>query len=309
MVVYRADSRASSTVGSSARPTTTVTTAQPTRAVGNTHLPVTAGNPEDLTAVFRQIAPVDTTAGLTTTVGVQNIQKDESQKASPFMKLPAELRCFIYEQVFLEIVRGVEAIAWLTRKSARPGYGFIGIRGTISALPHTCRIVRTESTPIYAKLIRNILDERNYEITHPTYATYIGDHGYRRAEDPSQYDIVYCNLLAASHITKIVLHLSDNVERELSKLRHSKIMSMTLELCIGAQNRIQDGTGVRAAFKAEVRAQCGAEITDGSVKYMIKRLIKDRNKIVAALEVVRKAKTNSRSSDFLAVGLRRVSLL
>jgi hypothetical protein len=276
-VVYRmCASRHSNPVDSSGR-------------LGTAQLPVTNVDLDHLTAAFQDIAIVDLTPGPPTTANLSDVLNNEPQKTFPFMKLPAELRCFIYEQVFLDIVQGAEAVAWLTRRSPCRNYEVIPIRDIIHTLPHTCHTIRTESTPIYANLMRTVLKQIQYERKRPTY---LSVRRYGLSPEPCEHAIMHCKIYAFCHIGRILSHLLDNFKREQRRLARITIESRMLELCIGAQNRIQSGTGVRASFKAEVRSQCGVEISDGVVKSMIGCMINDRDEIITALDNVRETRAN-----------------
>lgn len=88
----------------------------------------------------------------------QNLQR------SPFLKLPPEVRCLIYEQAILDIIEEAEALALLTRKSKDRYYRSVRLRAQVNALPHTCCIIRKECAPIYEVLSHCAIVDRIREL-------------------------------------------------------------------------------------------------------------------------------------------------
>lgn len=65
---------------------------------------------DDLATAFKLKAIAQNAADPATNTIVMAAPKKKPCRKFPFLKLPPEIRCFIYEQAFLNIVEGAEAV-------------------------------------------------------------------------------------------------------------------------------------------------------------------------------------------------------
>lgn len=197
-------------------------------------LPVSRAEIDDLANAFGLMAVAEKAANPATNAIVMTVPKQKLHRKFPFLRLPPEMRCFIYEQVFLDIVGGAEAIS-LVRKSMDRAYQSVLLRGQVNALPHTCRIIRKECAPIYKKLICSANHFRICELEDlmllKTCTAALGPLWYRSQElenlidlwtdgqslgplwDEPQVTAAVCRMRAAGDIRRVVLRVEDSIRR------------------------------------------------------------------------------------------------
>jgi hypothetical protein len=219
------------------------------------------------------------------------ISGHDSRTTFPFMKLPPEIRSFIYEQVFLDIVQAAEAVAFYTKDMTHPDYHFPFIVHQVNALPITCRIIRKESAYIYNELSFSILDSRLIELEDLRYTQSLGLPFDRFQEITTE-----CNEYAVDQIDQVVWHIEENITRYRS-LRDmtQQYLSFGTSICMGVQNRLHNGDGVRTALEAEIRSQVGVqEATHDEMALLIHLCVG----YFSALKTVQRPPSDNRVSRF-----------
>lgn len=265
------------------------------------HPSVSVAAMDDLATTFELMAIAENTADTTNTL-VMAVPKHQLRRKSPFLKLPPEIRCFIYEQVFMDVVEEAEAMAFVRQSEGR-AYQSVLLRGLVNALPHTCRIVRKECAPIYEKLS---LAANNFRIcqledlvlldTDPSFPGSPWDRSQKLEDfideetdaqlaqglgspwDESQVAAAVCFMRAVGDIDRVVMriekNIADNIAKSVAKKRHRRatkiIYDKTGNICIGVQDRLHDGEGLRTAVKAEVLSHMGVKCTDHTVKRCVR---------------------------------------
>jgi phosphohistidine phosphatase SixA len=130
------------------------------------HSPFAATEVNNMTSAFQLMAIAAQTDGSATNAFAMVVPENKLQQnlqRSTILKLPSEVRCLIYEQVFLVIVEGAEMVAF-TRQLAGRAYQSVPLREQTNALPHTCRILRKECAPIYEEISYRANDSRITEL-------------------------------------------------------------------------------------------------------------------------------------------------
>jgi len=264
------------------------------------HSPVAAAEVDDLSSALQLMAVAEKAADHTITGFFMTIAENElhqNLQKSPFLKLPPEVRCLIYEQVLLDIVEGAEAVAF-TRQAADRAYQSTLIQGQVNVLPHTCRIIRKECAPIYEKfsLLANHFRINTLEDLVLLDPSFIGDPWIRSQQledyihletdarlarglgmpwDESQVTAAVCNMRAVGDIDRVVMFIEENIKKSIaeniaekiaeSKRRRSqKIIEATKvivwEVCIRVQDSLHDGAGVRKAMEDELKPLLRKEV-------------------------------------------------
>lgn len=257
------------------------------------HSPATAAEADELACAFELVAIAEKVAESTTTaiaVAVPKNKLAQNLQNSPFLKLPPELRCFIYEQVFLDIIEGAEAVSF-TRQLAGRDYQSAFIREQINALPHTCRIFRKECAPIYEELSYSANDSRINDMEDvllkenepPTSGSpwdrsqeledlndwQISAHGIGTPYYESQVTTAVCRMRAVGDIHNVVIRIAENIETQENR-RGMAVATKQWEICIGVNDRLHDGAGVRDAFEDEVMSIAGVELTHDEIAIMLR---------------------------------------
>ena len=252
------------------------------------HSTVSVAGMDDLATAFNIMAVAGKTvdsAPTNTTVMAVPKRKRRLCRKFPLLELPPEIRCFIYEQVLLNIVEGAEAVAFVRQSEGR-AYESDLLRRQVNALLHTCRIIRRECAPIYEKLSRAVYHFRICRLEDlmliACTAT-LGSLWYRSQEledwrdlwtdalspgppwDKSQVTAAVCRMRAVRDIHTVAMRVQGNIRRHRWSQRKDLIQSKFWDICLGVQKRICDGAGVRKAVEDEVRSQVDVEITHDDV--------------------------------------------
>lgn len=243
---------------------------------------------------FQLMAITEKTADPATNDIIMTDAFPEHELEPLLLKLPPEIRCLIYGHVFMGIVEDAEAFASVRRSGGR-AYQSDFVRANVNALPHTCRIIRKECAPIYEKLSRTAVHSRINDLedlvlldTDPSFPgipccraheleEFIDEEidaqlaqGFGPPWDESQVDSALCSMRALGDIDNVVMRIDYNVGRQLWRRKWYSIKFKVWDICLGVQNRLHDGTGVRKAFEAESRAQAGVEVTGPDVELLLR---------------------------------------
>lgn len=74
---------------------------------------------------------------------------------------------------------------------------------------------------------------------------------------------------AVGGIQGVIMRMNDNIRSQQWSQDKGLINAKFWDICLGVQNRIHDGAGVRKAVVDEVRSQVGVEITDEDVAELL----------------------------------------
>jgi hypothetical protein len=99
---------------------------------------------------------------------------------------------------------------------------------------------------------------------------------------------------AVGDIRRVVLRVEDNIHRHRWSQRYVLIGSKFWDICIGVQNSLHEGVGVRKAVEAEVRSQVGVELTGVDVAELLDVYVKT----FANLKTVRRPTRAVRDARF-----------